>query len=223
MLILYNYSIKLFSTLQYCSTISLGLQWLNTSSALSLKKDLQGKLVVMDFFTYCCVNCLHILPDLQHLEDVYTVQDGVVVLGVHSAKFANEKLLSNILSAVLRYNIDHPVVNDHDAILWNDLRIACWPTLLVISPSGRYLRTFVGEGHRESLEDFVKIAMDYYKEKDMIKTHSLPISLEKHKLPATPLKFPGKITVSQNGKLVALADSGHHRVIVCGKDGLVKV
>ncbi|XP_060063589.1 NHL repeat-containing protein 2-like [Ylistrum balloti] len=198
------------------------LQWLNTACPLSLKQKLEGKLVVMDFFTYCCVNCLHILPDLQHLEELYTIQDGVVVLGVHSAKFANEKVLSNILSAVLRYNINHPVVNDGEATLWNKLRIACWPTLLVVSPTGKYLRTFVGEGHKESLEEFLKLALDYYNQKGMIKTHSLPITLEKDKLPATPLKFPGKVAVSQNGKLIAIADSGHHRVIICGKDGIVQ-
>lgn len=198
------------------------LQWLNTSSPLSMSKELEGKLVVMDFFTYCCVNCLHILPDLEQLEELYKIQDGVVVLGVHSAKFANEKVLSNILSAILRYNINHPVVNDSEATLWNKLQIVCWPTLLVVSPTGKYLRTFVGEGHKESLEEFLKLALDYYREKGLIKTHSLPVALEKGKLPATPLKFPGKIAVSQNGKMIAIADSGHHRIIICGKDGLVQ-
>ncbi|XP_021371936.1 NHL repeat-containing protein 2-like isoform X2 [Mizuhopecten yessoensis] len=198
------------------------LQWLNTALPLSLTKELEGKLVVMDFFTYCCVNCLHILPDLEQLEELYKIQDGVVVLGVHSAKFDNEKVLSNILSAVLRYNINHPVVNDGEATLWNKLRIACWPTLLVVSPTGKYLRAFVGEGHKESLEEFLKLALDYYRQKGMIKTHSLPISLEKDKLPATPLKFPGKVAVSGDGKLIAIADSGHDQVLICSKDGIVQ-
>ncbi|XP_033757320.1 NHL repeat-containing protein 2-like [Pecten maximus] len=198
------------------------LQWLNTASPLSLTKELEGKLIVMDFFTYCCVNCLHILPDLEKLEDLYKIQDGVVVLGVHSAKFANEKVLSNILSAILRYNINHPVVNDSEATLWNKLRIACWPTLLVVSPTGKYLRTFVGEGHKESLEEFLKLALEYYNDKGMIKSHSLAISLEKEKLTETPLKFPGKIAVNRKGNLIAIADSGHHRVIICGKDGIVQ-
>lgn len=91
----------------------------------------------MDFFTYCCINCLHILPDLEALEQKFLIQDGVAVVGVHSAKFKNEKVSSNILSAILRYNIHHPVVNDCQAVLWKVLQIACWPTLVIVGPNGK--------------------------------------------------------------------------------------
>ena len=84
-----------------------GLTWFN-SSPLSLKTDLRGKLIVLDFFTYCCINCMHILPDLAELEESHSIEDGLVIIGVHSAKFLNEKLSENISNAIRRYDIHHP-------------------------------------------------------------------------------------------------------------------
>lgn len=79
-----------------------GLDWFN-SSPLSFSEHLCGKLVVLDFFTYCCINCMHILPDLERLEERYPVDSGgVVVVGVHSAKFGNEKVSDNIRMAIER-------------------------------------------------------------------------------------------------------------------------
>lgn len=75
---------------------------------------------------------MHILPDLKKIEDSYSVEDGLVVIGVHSAKFDNEKDSANILSAVQRYNISHPVVNDNLQSMWLDLKVVCWPTLIVL-------------------------------------------------------------------------------------------
>ena len=73
------------------------MDWLNVTSPLQFGKkgSLQGKVVVLDFFTYCCVNCLHVLPDLHRLEQQHPPQDGLVVIGVHSAKFLNEKVSGN--------------------------------------------------------------------------------------------------------------------------------
>src|SRR5690349_17607691 len=92
------------------------LEWLNTSRPLSLK-DLRGKIVLLDFWTYCCINCMHIIPDLKRLEAKYP--DELVVVGVHSAKFKNERESSNIREAILRYEIEHPVVNDSQMTVWN--------------------------------------------------------------------------------------------------------
>lgn len=103
--------------------------------------------------------------DLHKLEEQYPIQDGLAVIGVHSAKFQNEKLLVNILNAVLRYNINHAVVNDADAIHWNLLNIQCWPTFVVVSPQGKVLLYLVGEGHSDVLTKFVGVALEYYKAK----------------------------------------------------------
>ncbi|XP_071946734.1 NHL repeat-containing protein 2-like [Antedon mediterranea] len=198
-----------------------GLEWMNTSEKLDFTTNLKGKLVVLDFFTYCCINCMHILPDLEKLEDLFTVADGLVVVGVHSAKFENEKTSANILSAIMRYNITHPVVNDDTITLWNELEITCWPTLVVVSPSGKRLVTYVGEGHFTELVEFCTVALDFYKCHGHISDHNLPIELAKDSLPTTILSFPGKVNISQDGEHLVISDTGHHCVLITTKEGVV--
>ncbi|CAI9534505.1 unnamed protein product, partial [Staurois parvus] len=154
-----------------------GLEWLNTKGAISLHKDLCGKIVILDFFTYCCINCMHILPDLHELEHRYTDTDGLAIIGVHSAKFPNERVLENIKSAVLRYNIAHPVVNDADATLWQELEVSCWPTLVLLGPRGNILFSLVGEGNKENLFLFTSMALKFYKERQEINSNRIPLQL----------------------------------------------
>uniref|UniRef100_A0A3B5LKD8 NHL repeat-containing protein 2 n=1 Tax=Xiphophorus couchianus TaxID=32473 RepID=A0A3B5LKD8_9TELE len=189
-----------------------GLEWLNTTEPLSLSKELAGKVVLLDFFTYCCINCMHILPDLHQLEKRHSVEDGLVIIGVHSAKFPNEKVLDNIQNAVLRYDICHPVVNDNEATLWHELEVSCWPTLLLLGPRGNLLFSLVGEGHSERLTLFADSALRYYREQ--LKTHSVGIKLYRDSLPPSILSFPGKVAVDQGNKKLAIADTGHHRILV---------
>uniref|UniRef100_A0AAV2LIB1 NHL repeat-containing protein 2 n=1 Tax=Knipowitschia caucasica TaxID=637954 RepID=A0AAV2LIB1_KNICA len=195
-----------------------GLEWLNTEGPLSLNTDLSGKVVVLDFFTYCCINCMHILPDLHQLEKSHSVEDGLVIIGVHSAKFPNEKVLENIRSAVLRYNICHPVVNDGDARLWHELEVSCWPTLVLLGPKGNLLFSLVGEGHKDRLTLFTKTSMSFYGERGLLRSHSVQIKLLKDSLPPTILSFPGKVSVDESKRLV-IADTGHHRVLVVSPTG----
>ena len=164
---------------------------------------------------------MHVLPDLEALEQAFSVEDGVTVIGVHSAKFENEKVLANILSAVLRYGIHHPVVNDSEASLWNELQIVCWPTFVVLGPKGQFLYIMVGEGHRQRLLDFVRVSLNYYKEKGEISNHSLPLKLAQ--LPPSPLRFPGKVCISKDNRTLVVADTGHHRILVMDRHGVIKV
>ncbi|MED6134459.1 Protein SUPPRESSOR OF QUENCHING 1, chloroplastic [Stylosanthes scabra] len=127
------------------------LDWLNTAP-LQFSRDLKGKVVVLDFWTYCCINCMHVLPDLDFLEKKYKDMPFVVV-GVHSAKFDNEKDSEAIRNAVLRYDITHPVVNDGDMYLWRKLGISSWPTFAVIGPNGKLLAQLAGEGHKKVVTD----------------------------------------------------------------------
>src|SRR5262245_12078310 len=92
-----------------------GIEWLNTEKPLTLA-SLKGKLVLLDFWTYCCINCMHVIPDLKKLEAKYGKE--LVVIGIHSAKFDNEKQSDNIRQAVKRYEIEHPVANDRDFAIW---------------------------------------------------------------------------------------------------------
>ncbi|GAA6110297.1 NHL repeat-containing protein 2 [Tachysurus ichikawai] len=198
-----------------------GLEWLNTEGPLSMQRELSGKVVVLDFFTYCCINCMHILPDLHILEQLHTVKDGLVVVGVHSAKFPNEKILQNICSAVLRYSITHPVVNDSDAQLWHELEVSCWPTLVILGPRGNLLFSVVGEGHRERLFLFTAGALNYYGQQGLLRDHAVEKKLYKDSLPPSILSFPGKVAVDPKSKNLAIADTGHHRVLVVSSTGQV--
>uniref|UniRef100_A0A8C9X1W0 NHL repeat-containing protein 2 n=1 Tax=Sander lucioperca TaxID=283035 RepID=A0A8C9X1W0_SANLU len=196
-----------------------GLEWLNTEGPLSLNKELAGKVVLLDFFTYCCINCMHILPDLHQLEKKYSAKDGLVVVGVHSAKFPNEKVLDNVRSAVLRYDICHPVVNDSEAHLWHELEVSCWPTLVLLGPRGNLLFSLVGEGHRDRLVLFTDNALRHYGEQGLLKTHTVGIKLYRDSLPPSMLSFPGKVAVDSSKKRLAIADTGHHRILVVSSTG----
>ncbi|XP_035997719.1 NHL repeat-containing protein 2 [Fundulus heteroclitus] len=196
-----------------------GLEWLNTEEPLSLSKELAGKVVLLDFFTYCCINCMHILPDLHQLEKRHSAEDGLVIIGVHSAKFPNEKVLDNIRSAVLRYDIRHPVVNDNEASLWHQLEVSCWPTLVLLGPCGTLLFSLVGEGHSDRLTLFTDAALRHYRELGQLKSHSVGIKLYRDSLPPSILSFPGKVAVDHRSKNLAIADTGHHRIVVVSPTG----
>ncbi|XP_059181226.1 NHL repeat-containing protein 2 [Centropristis striata] len=196
-----------------------GLEWLNTEGPLSFNKELAGKVVLLDFFTYCCINCMHILPDLHQLEEKHSVKDGLVIVGVHSAKFPNEKVLDNVRSAVLRYDICHPVVNDSEAQLWHDLEVSCWPTLVLLGPRGNLLFSLVGEGHRDRLTLYTDSALRHYGEQGLLKTHAVGLKLYRDSLPPSILSFPGKVAVDDSKKRLAIADTGHHRILVVSSTG----
>ncbi|KAJ0037391.1 hypothetical protein Pint_22655 [Pistacia integerrima] len=113
-------------------------------------RDLKGKVVVLDFWTYCCINCMHVLPDLELLEKKYKDKPFTVVR-VHSAKFDNEKDLEAIRNVELGYGITHPVVNNGDMYLWRELGVNSWPTFAIVGPNGKLLAQLASEGHRKVL------------------------------------------------------------------------
>lgn len=195
--ILHDFLKKINKEFKPIREIREGLDWFNVTKPLTFGRELKGKLVVLDFFTYCCINCMHILPDLKRLEDRYTIEDGLVVIGVHSAKFENEKDSANILSAIQRYNIIHPVVNDSMSSVWMDLHIKCWPTLLVLGPRGNPIFVLMGEGHGNRLDRYIKAALKFYQSTGEIKTHSIEINPAIELLKTSVLKFPGKIAARQ--------------------------
>ncbi|CAL7938085.1 unnamed protein product [Xylocopa violacea] len=204
-----------------------GLEWFNVKEALSVYRHLSGKIIILDFFTYCCINCMHILPDLEALEKQFSITDGLVVVGVHSAKFSNERDSKKLLSAVQRYNIKHPVVNDPTLSTWRELGISCWPTLAMIGPTGELLAVFVGEGHRNELILYVDVALTYFKSLGKISKSDIPLQLARHLLPATAngiLLFPGKVEVFQNeqGEWLVVADTGNNRILVIDTTGNVQ-
>ncbi|CAI9103559.1 OLC1v1002070C1 [Oldenlandia corymbosa var. corymbosa] len=196
------------------------LDWLN-SAPLQFHRDLKGKVVLLDFWTYCCINCMHVLPDLEYLEKKYK-DTPFVVVGVHSAKFDNEKDLEAIRSAVLRYKITHPVVNDGDMNLWRELGVNSWPTFVLIGPNGKVLAQLAGEGRRKDLDDLVEAALLYYGQKNILDSSPIPLKLEKDNDPrllTSPLKFPGKLEVDVLNNRLFISDSNHNRIVVTDLDG----
>ncbi|MDZ8188927.1 MAG: thioredoxin-like domain-containing protein [Nostoc sp. ChiSLP02] len=189
--------------------------WLNTDKPLSLK-ELKGRVVILDFWTYCCINCLHILPDLKYLEQKY--KDSVTVIGVHSAKFDNEKETENIRQAILRYDIEHPVIVDSGFRVWQEYAVRAWPTLMIIDPEGYVIGSVSGEGKRNVLEELIQKLIHQHRNKGTINFQELSLTLEKQRQPLiTPLAFPGKVLATQAGLFIA--DSGHHRLVMSSFDG----
>jgi thiol-disulfide isomerase/thioredoxin len=191
------------------------MEWLNTKP-LKLK-DVKGKFVLLDFWTYCCINCIHILPELKKLE--HTFPNELVVIGVHSAKFDTEKDTDNIREAILRYEIEHPVVNDSEHGIWEMLGVSSWPTLLMIDPAGNLVWGTSGEFKAEDVEKVLKRGIAYYRKKELLSDEPLTFELEATKQPATPLRFPGKVLADEAGARLFISDSNHNRIVVTGLDG----
>ncbi|MFH7027348.1 MAG: thioredoxin-like domain-containing protein [Heteroscytonema crispum UTEX LB 1556] len=189
--------------------------WLNTEKPLSLKQ-LKGRVVILDFWTYCCINCLHILPDLKYLEKKY--KDSLTVIGVHSAKFENEKETENIRQAILRYDIEHPVLVDSGFRVWEEYTVRAWPTLMIIDPESYVIGYISGEGKRDTLDELIEKLISQHQEKGTINFQEIKLTLEKQQKPLiTPLAFPGKVLATKAGLFIA--DSGHHRIVMSSFDG----
>ncbi|MDJ0958225.1 MAG: thioredoxin-like domain-containing protein [Arenicellales bacterium] len=191
------------------------LQWLNVERPLTLK-ELRGKVTVLDFWTYGCINCMHVLVDLAKLEQKYG--NRLAVIGVHTPKFDNEKNVETLRQIVIRYDIHHPVVNDTDWQIGNYYGMRAWPTQVVIDPAGEVLGKVEGEGNYDVLDQVIDRLLD--KHSEVIVDKPLPISLEKDRLKRSFLAAPGKLTVSD--RYVAISDTLNHRIVLASHDGKVQ-
>jgi DNA-binding beta-propeller fold protein YncE len=194
-----------------------GVAWLNTAGPLRLK-DLRGKIVLLDFWTLCCINCMHVLPDLARLEKKYA--NELVVVGIHSPKFANEKNTESIRKAVLRYEIGHPVVNDAEQSIWNTYGSRSWPTLCLIDPEGYAVWVDSGEGHFDDLSREIDLLIKIHKAKKTLNDKPLKFQLARSQENGdSPLFFPGKVLADAASKRLFVADSTHHRIVITDLDG----
>jgi thiol-disulfide isomerase/thioredoxin/sugar lactone lactonase YvrE len=192
------------------------LDWLNTDRPIALK-DLRGKVVLLDFWTYCCINCMHVLPDLKRLEHKY--RDELVVIGVHSAKFLAERDTENLRQAILRYEIEHPVVNDNEMRIWQAYATRAWPTLVLIDPKGKVIGSHSGEGIFEMFDKVIAQIVEHYDAEGALDRRPLEFLREREREVESPLSFPGKVLADAAGGRLFLADSNHNRVIVASLDG----
>lgn len=193
-----------------------GVDWLNTAGPIDLD-DLRGKFVLLDFWTYCCINCIHVLPELKKLEQAYP--NELVVIGVHSAKFATEQESENIAEAIQRYEIEHPVVNDAQHLIWNRYRVNSWPSIRLIDPEGNLVAGDSGEFTFDVLNRFMQAVLPYYREQGLLDETPVHFDLERFKATQTPLRYPGKILADAAGQRLFIADSNHNRLVVAHLDG----
>lgn len=195
------------------------LDWLNTTHPLTLR-ELRGKIVLLDFWTYCCINCLHVLPDLKRLEQKY--RDQLIVIGVHSAKFTTEKSTENIRQAVLRYEIEHPVINDCNFDVWQHYTARAWPTLVLINPRGRVVGQHSGEGIFELFDELIGGMVEYFRAEAILDETPRQFRLERDVTPPTLLSFPGKVLANEASQRLFISDSNHHRIVITDFDGNVR-
>lgn len=194
-------------------------KWLNTSKPLSLQ-SLRGRMVLLDFWTYCCINCMHVLPDLKYLEQKY-VEQPFIVVGVHSAKFDNEKEVENVRNAILRYEIEHPVVLDDNHQIWSSFGVRAWPTLVLIDPDGYIVGMFSGEGNRDALDWAIETSLEYYRRSGKLDNSPLKVDLEKANVKPGILNYPGKIIARPDSGRLIISDSNHHRFLVVNQTGRI--
>jgi DNA-binding beta-propeller fold protein YncE len=189
-----------------------GVGWLNSAGPVRLK-DLRGKIVLLDFWTLCCINCIHTLPDLAKLEKKYAKE--LVVIGIHSAKFENEKSTESIRKAILRYEISHPVVNDANMRIWRTYGSRSWPTLCLIDPEGYVVGAESGEGHYDLFDKVITRLIEIHKKKRTLNEKPLKFQLARYQEKGdSPLFFPGKVLADAASKRLFIADSTHHRVVI---------
>ena len=192
-----------------------GQAWLNTSEPLRLAQ-LKGHVVLLDFWTYCCINCMHVLPDLRKLEERFAEQPFVVI-GVHSAKFETEREARHIREAMERHDVRHPVVVDSDFAIWRRYDIQAWPSLVLIDATGRVRAKVAGEPDRELLGQAIEGLLSRAQQRGDLVASSERFRMETPVRSNRPLSFPGKVVVDPDGGL-AVTDSAHHRVVIADAD-----
>ncbi len=160
------------------------------------------------------MNCLHMLPQLRKLETQFA--DELVVIGVHSAKFPEERLTANIREAIRRHGVTHPVVNDAEMAVWRMYGVYAWPTLVLIDPEGRYVGHHAGEVSAEQLAPVIERLVAEFEARGTLVRR--PVELELEPPPATLLAYPGKLLPDARGERLFIADTNHHRIVVVRLD-----
>ncbi len=193
-----------------------GADWINASAPISVQ-DLRGKIVLLDFWTYGCINCIHVIPELKQLEREYA--DELVVIGVHSAKFDNEGETENIRRIVRRYEVEHPVLNDHDFTVWSQYAVRAWPTFMVIDPNGKVVGQMSGEPLYPRMQPIIETMVEEYGAAGLLNREPLPQWQPERVEHTAPLRFPGKVLADTAGNRLFIADSNNNRIVIAALDG----
>ncbi|MFF4156962.1 NHL domain-containing thioredoxin family protein [Streptomyces sp. NPDC001678] len=188
--------------------------WLNTGGNALTLADLRGRIVILDFWTFCCVNCLHVLDELRELEEKH--RDTVVIIGVHSPKFVHEAEHQAVVDAVERYGVHHPVLDDPELATWKQYAVRAWPTLVVIDPEGYVVAQHAGEGHAHALAKLVEELEAAHGAKGTLRRGDGPYVAPEPV--AGDLRFPGKALLLPDGGFL-VSDSTRHQLVELAADG----
>ncbi|MFJ8011818.1 NHL domain-containing thioredoxin family protein [Streptomyces sp. NPDC096339] len=188
--------------------------WLNTGGKDLTLADLRGKCVIIDFWTFCCINCLHVLDELRELEEKH--RDTLVIIGVHSPKFVHEAEHAAVVDAVERYEVHHPVLDDPELATWKQYAVRAWPTLVVIDPEGYIVAQHAGEGHAHAIARLVEELEAEHEAKGTLRRGDGPYVAPEPV--ATDLRFPGKALLLPSGNFL-VSDSTRHQLVELAADG----
>jgi thiol-disulfide isomerase/thioredoxin/sugar lactone lactonase YvrE len=190
------------------------LEWINTDQPPTLDA-LRGRVVLMHFWTFDCVNCVNSLPDLRYLENKY--HDGLSVVGVHAPKYDYQRQGAAVLKAVNRGHVRHAVVNDCNFELWQAYGVQAWPTMAVIDAEGQLAALLPGEGRRQETDAMIGQLLDEAASKDQ-RVYETPGALGRPES-RMPLLFPRKVLATDSS--LWISDSGHNRVLECNHEGRI--
>ena len=179
-----------------------GHTWFNVSEPPSLA-DLQGKLVLLDFWTSGCINCQQIIPDLTRLEEEFA--DELVVIGVHSGKYDREQEDESVRQSILRYGLRHAVVNDPDFIIWSMYGVNAWPTLVLIDPAGNVVGARPGEGVYPAFQPVIAALVAEFDALGEIDRSPFAIDLEADAVTSTFLSYPSAVLADEAGSRLFIA------------------
>ena len=189
-----------------------GLEWFNVKDPVRLA-DQAGRLVLINFGTFSSINCQHVLQDLSALQRRF--RNELVIISVHSPKFAAEKKRSHVQKIINRFHISHPVVHDPDLKLWKTYGTQFWPTQVLLDTEGNVLGAITGDGKKSQLELIIQYQLS--RSSDQPGTRKLSFPLQSAPEAPNVLSFPGRI-VATPSKLY-IADSGHNRILVVSSGG----
>lgn len=201
-----------------------GLTWFNTDAPLSLDR-LRGRPAILDFWTFCCINCLHVLPTLRQVEDRFG--PALPVIGIHSPKFDAERDPENVAQAIRRYDIRHPVAHDPERLLWQRFAVRAWPTLVFLDRRGYVIGQFSGEPDGAKLMRLAENLLAGGADGSPMAASppAFEALLSRGASTATAggrLSFPGKIKPARlpdGAPGFALADAGHNRILLLDARG----
>ncbi|MFF9362984.1 NHL domain-containing thioredoxin family protein [Streptomyces griseoluteus] len=188
--------------------------WINTGGKDLKLADFRGRTLILDFWTFCCINCLHVLDELRELEERH--RDTVVVVGVHSPKFVHEAEHQAVVDAVERYGVEHPVLDDPELATWKQYAVRAWPTLVVIDPEGYVVAQHAGEGHGHAIERLVAELEAEHEAKGTLRRGDGPYVAPEPE--PTVLRFPGKALLLPSGNFL-VSDTTRHQLVELAEDG----